>query len=290
MSLPTLPPIPLGEEYPLWNRVSIETCAHCSRRCGFCPQALNRRAPELMDKRVFRAIVTELDDLDFRGVVQMFGVNEPTLDPQLLDRVEMIAGPGRCVFVSTNGDGWKRAPAGNLVEAFKRGVTVINIDAYDTRTLDAYQPAVDSIIAQGIAAWTDAPFRAARRASIHLRDNRVFTQTSKREIHADRNLHDWNEPRIATFLGIERRETRGHCGRPFRHLVIGYDGSVKLCCALSPELAPVVGNVGTGLRAAWDSKAMFEYRAALQCGVRSRACEGCSARSAFSHIVRKVTL
>lgn len=270
MNLPKLTPVPYGEPYPTFTRVSVETTSRCTRACAFCPQSLGREHGRMSDETI-ASLVRQLDG--WRGVVECFGVNEPTADPRLPDVLRRLRGPGRCLYVSTNGDGWRRDPRRGVLAALDAGATVVDVNAYDDETVAVYRPVLERIVAEGEASWTDAPWRRQTGRRVHLRTTRD-------------DLHDWNNLELARRMGVERGPTRGYCARPHRHLVIRWDGAIRLCCAAWPGL--VVGHVDD-LWGAWNGRTMFEYRAALQEGRREGACEGCTHRMAYPHVVRRVT-
>ena len=76
MNLPNETPVDLetGEEYPLFNRVSLETSSKCNRRCSFCPVSTGRRDFPMtrMSYNLYRKICSQLGNLGFDGVAQMF--------------------------------------------------------------------------------------------------------------------------------------------------------------------------------------------------------------------------
>jgi MoaA/NifB/PqqE/SkfB family radical SAM enzyme len=241
---------------------------------------------------MIETIATELDEMDYAGCVSLVGVNEPTLDPRLLDVASRLRGPGRSILVSTNGDVWRRDPAGNVLRAFERGVNTVLVDAYDDRTWDAWSPAMEELFVAGLAERSCNPYVRRRGRAVVMRDNREFLATTIAK-SGERNLHDWQDPRIAAFIGRERAPTRGMCARPFRQLAVRHDGRVRLCCVINPSndgslVGGLVAGDTTGMRRAWNGAEFNRYRAALQDGRRIGACDGCMARSAFPGIVRRV--
>ena len=89
-----------------FRMVNIETCAHCNRRCSYCPQRTNPRAELFMSEDHVRKIIDELASLKFFGVVVWTLFNEPLLDHRLASFIAEMQSkvPGAYNTLYTNAD------------------------------------------------------------------------------------------------------------------------------------------------------------------------------------------
>lgn len=276
MSLPTLDPIPFGEPYQMFTRISIETCGMCTRDCWFCPahereQKLNPMTTELYDK-----ICRELSELSFDGVVQWFFVNEPLLDRKWRERITQLRAevPLCTIHVTTNWDTmYKKSQAYQLEmieRLFDAGVNSLNLNDYDNR---GYKELVK---------LTGRPIEEHCWKRIGPRKKVLSTSLGP---EAEGTVHSWSGHNKSNMGG------GGRCARPMRHIVVMWNGQVPLCCAVNPRTCETLGDINLqSLTEVWDSRRMFEYRHNLQQGVRANDCTNCDEKMAFPHIVRKVRL
>lgn len=265
-------PIPFGEAYPAWTRVSIETTGWCNRSCSFCP-ACNRRKATTMSDALYDSIVRQHEG--FTGVVQWFYCNEPLLDKQHLPRIAQLreAAPKCTIHLTTNGQAL-RGPE-HIVELFDAGVNSLNLNAYEAAHYPRYLEWADDIegVKRGPHNWT-------RCRGQHL---------SVEDMTAPTDLHDWTGS-VDVGENLVKRRT-GRCARPHRHIVVCWDGTVPLCCAVDPMTCEKLGDANTTpLVDIWNSLPFFKYRFSLQRGVREGQCEGCHENMAFPHVVRRVCL
>ncbi len=68
--------------------IQIETSSTCIAACHFCPYKKLKRAGKLMPIGLYRKIVDELVDIPFITRAKLVGLNEPLLDPYLIERLE----------------------------------------------------------------------------------------------------------------------------------------------------------------------------------------------------------
>jgi len=293
-------PIELGEEYPLFTRVSLETTSFCNRACSFCPIAWSgkERGTTYMTDDLFRKIIEELTELKFNGVLQMFLLNEPTVDRSILEKLKHISQemPKVTTYVSTNGDvfdailkkrGWGHAVQ-EIEKYYDAGLTVMNLNAYDpgTEQLARYNTLLSELLCRGVK-YTDNRYRKhpTGRRFIAVTDMRPERLTVK----ATDLLYIRNKDERAQMTSVPQK----HCSRMQRHIVILYNGEVPICCAIDPtdtEL-PVMGDVNRQtLKEIWNDEPMFRYRFFTQQAQRILpGCSTCTHRMAYPHVVRRVT-
>lgn len=275
-------PVPLGQPYPLFNRVSIETTAYCNRSCSFCPVSHGRRPRQIsMDDALYTRIVDELGELEFNGCIQMFLLNEPTLDKKLKDRAFELrtACPKATIYMSTNAD--TLITPEDVHEYYDAGFNVINLNVYDTGP-DQYSRLYK--LYQDIDA--EPTYNKYRRHSVR---KRYVCLTDMRPERTDASTFDM-------FMNRSEEDRRvskdSYCARPHRHIVARYDGKVPLCCAMDPTSDRVViaGDLNEqSLLDVWNGEVMFKYRWRLQQAMRDLpGCDNCNHKMAYSHVIRRV--
>lgn len=293
------PPVMLGrDQFPLFKRLSVETTSHCNRSCSFCPVSTGRRdfASVSMDDALFEKIVAELEGLRWGGVLQLFLLNEPLLDRKLRARLSAIRDrvPRATVYLSTNGD--PVAPPGRdaawsverMLELYDAGATTINVNVYDAGPEQAgrYGALVDALVATG-RVW-----RTSHKYNAKPRGTKWIALTDMRPERLSSSVVDMFHRRTQEERSRSGAKG-GHCARTQRHLVITYEGKVPVCCAVDPTHpdTPIMGDVrSSSLVEVWNSEQLFRYRFHTQRGLRDLpACDTCSHRMAYPHLVRQVT-
>lgn len=292
--LPKLPPIKFGgrQQYPLFTRISIETSKKCTRSCWFCPSGNREGAQQVMSQNLYDKIVQELSELKFAGVVQWFLLNEPLMDKAYLERIRQLrqACPKVTIHVTTNWDTMHRRPEPEQVvtihRLFEAGVNSLNLNDYDKR-------GYAKIVKMAADALPDPP-----HITLSKHHNWTRLGPRKRVLSAtfgSDQLHTWagaiGDTSDIASEGAQAQTGKGRCARPHRHIVVAYDGTVPICCAVDTTQAEVVGDVNENtLVEIWNSKRFFQYRHSLQQGIRDKDCSGCNATVAYSHVVRRVKM
>ena len=94
----------------MFKSVAIETTSVCNRRCGFCPNSddeLRGKIPQQeMEMELYKKIVEDLAEVEFKGSVSLQHFGEPLLDSQLEERISFTREhlPEAYIMLRTNGD------------------------------------------------------------------------------------------------------------------------------------------------------------------------------------------
>lgn len=69
--------------------IEIETHAYCNRRCSFCPNVSGIRTDknQLLPMELFKGIIDELSEIDFKGTIKFHRFNEPLANDIIFDRI-----------------------------------------------------------------------------------------------------------------------------------------------------------------------------------------------------------
>ena len=101
------------------HEVSIETLAHCNARCGFCPYGSLGREGERLEDGVIERLIEEMSTWRMPFYIAPFKVNDPLLDPRMVDICQDIERriPQAKIRLFTNGSaltGYHRTWIANL--------------------------------------------------------------------------------------------------------------------------------------------------------------------------------
>lgn len=296
MNLPKLPPVKFGkDQYPLFTRISIETSKVCNRTCWFCPAEQRGKKQKLMTDQLYSKILHELAALNFDGVVQWFFINEPLMDKRWPERIAALRSqvPRCTIHLTTNWDLMAKRSDDEQVATIKAlyeaGVNSFNINDYDEKGYGRIIP----IAATELNKWQHTKVTVSNHCwkKIGPRKRVLSCGPLPKTLHTRTGYTKLEN--IETFWKGGSQRGKKHCPRPFRHIVVQYDGKVPLCCTVDPTNAEVewMADINqVSLVEAWNSKRMWEYRSLLQDGKRAGQCAKCDAKFSFPSIVRRVDL
>ena len=239
---------------PLFDVILIETQNECTRTCWFCKFGQERQDAERsqMSWPTIERIVGNLRDLNYRGRISWFWINEPLMDSRIVEIIRYTRQQCPDAFISlvTNGD--------LLTDALYKDLRRNGLDAL------------------GISLY-DNP--AAERSAEIEQDGRLVLMDMRHVRVPPLENRGGNIKRHARlFVEPQRREQHTSCGRPFRMMTVNARGQVVLCCAdLYSDV--VMGDVTTDrLEAIWNGDAFQAYR--IQLSNRGRQglplCSDCS--------------
>jgi len=285
--------------------IAIETSALCNRSCVFCPNGGTTRPDELMPMELIHKIVAELKDLNYAGCVTLYNYNEPLRDKRIHDIIRHIATelPRACISLSSNGDYFKR-PA-DIQKLFDAGARQLTINIYSANDGCGKEARENAGVLKALAranlldSWltelnvdrdgglyTHAP-RGSRRARVERKFG--ITKGSKKlgqfELQNRAGNIDW-------FKAGSTEPLQKMCVRPFRFMVVNWDGGVTLCCNDYHQDVPMGSITAQTLVQVWNSERFNAYRVALLAKDRDVAlCRTCDyGGGSYSHMVETVTL
>lgn len=245
------------DAHALFNKIFIETISYCNNDCAFCPASAKagRKHPgHFMPEELYLKLMNELAALDYKGSVAFHGNNEPLLDLRLASWIKTARQflKDNFFYLYTNGLLINTDLAERL---FASGLNRIIINNYNDS--HALMPSVREII-------DNAP-RGKGEVIINYR--------MKREYLGNRAGESLN----AKFR--LKKPIHVICLRPLSEIVVGYDGTVPLCCA-DGAWKVVMGNVRERtLRDIWFSDFFKNTRKSLLRGDRNSTeiCRVCDA-------------
>lgn len=199
--------IVMQPEFPLFNKIEIETYNKCNNNCSFCPvsQGHDKRSPLLMDRMLFDSIINQLSQINYDGIVCLYSNNEPLLDermPELLKSTRKKI-PNAYILFYTNGI----LLTLKLLQDILDNTDFLYINCYST----------EKKLPEHI-----------KRIQKHLLCNNV--PQHKVEIHLRNKIEH-----LSSRAGNAPNRTQlacltSKCILPFSQMVIRPDGKVSLCC------------------------------------------------------------
>ena len=232
----------------LFEKIFIETVAHCNNNCDFCPLPgkIKAGAPlNFMSEELFMKIILELKSIFYKGSVAFHCNNEPLLDGRLASWIKIARAnlKHNFFYIYTNGILLSVTAAQELFDA---GLNRIIFNCYARG-----QEVINTV-------------KKLTREDVLLRGELVIQYRRKDEYLGNRAGQSPNS-RFSLKRPLEIM-----CLRPQREIVVCYDGTIPLCCA-DALLKSVMGNAREkSLREIWFADSFRRIRRAL--AERDRSC------------------
>lgn len=230
-----------GNEKLLFKKVFIETISYCNNDCAFCPASTKagvKNSGHLMAEDLYIKILNELADISFLGSIAFHCNNEPLLDSRLASWIKRARSLLKTNFfyLYTNGILINTELANKL---FKAGLNRIIVNNYSDK--HELIPSVKKLVDN----------------SYILRGEVIINYRFKNDYLGNRA---GEAPNAKGFL---KAPLKIMCLRPLTEIVIGYNGSVPLCCS-DGLWKTVTGNVKVStLKDIWFSDFLKSIKKSL---------------------------
>ena len=194
------------KEKKLFKYVEIETVNRCNGDCGFCPVNRNQKQREYkkMDRELFEKIISQLEELNYDGLLALFSNNEPFLDDRIFEFAQYARTrlPQAYIYLYTNGKLLS-------VDKFK---TII--EYLDFIQIDNYEPDLG---------------KSEEICKIEKYVNERGVQQKYNYFEIDKNAIRLSRGGTSPNLKVWYTSEVG-CALPFVQMVIRPTGEVSLCC------------------------------------------------------------
>ncbi|MDR0580837.1 MAG: SPASM domain-containing protein [Holosporaceae bacterium] len=249
------------------HSIQMETSSFCNRRCPYCVLSVYNRGQSFipMDKIVYNRLMNELNEIDYKGILDFHLFNEPLYERdyivKLMKKTRQCLPCARFRLVS-NGD---YLNGDFLDEICETGMGEFIItrqfnETWDIETQDAsIKKFIDDLSLEIISFRADV--------------NDIKYQVAyKKNREVKFTVQSTNFPLIGNDRGVLKNVAKhiknGGCNRPFNHFSVTYDGDVFPCCVMSPTLKGYsIGNI--------KSASIFDIFASEKaCGFRRSAFRG----------------
>lgn len=272
--------------------VKIELVRGCTRRCPFCALPYMEWVKEswrFMPDSIFRYIIDDMVGWRDKCRVEFAERGEPSLHPDIIDYIKYARKrlPKIQMMMTSNGDMIYKLGEEEFVdlvrEMFAAGLNILMLDCYSIRRYERMKrlfPESKLFFEDGIHPYS---YRGPNFEQIILVCEVVGRARDR--IRVLQNMGGSVDVKVAMDAGYIVTDVNESlskmCVRPFREIVIHYDGTVPLCCNDWKEEG-VIGNVKDNyLYELWD-KLDYARRLLLK---KDRAslmpCAVCSERVGF---------
>jgi radical SAM protein with 4Fe4S-binding SPASM domain len=238
----------------LFKVINIETRNTCTKTCWFCKFGLERQDETLreMDWSLIERIVYNLKDLDYRGRISWYGINEPLLDKRMLEILKFTKRHCPHAFLSfiSNGD---LLDAGIYKNLRQSGLDALGVSIYNDRTFEKINRIKDDRLV--ILEMRDLPPGRLENRAGSIKAQRTYQ-----------------------FEDELRQFENSSCARPFSMMVVNPTGQIVLCAS------DMYGDVIMGdvqeqrLEEIWNNEQFRHYRRTLMEQGRKdlKLCQDCS--------------
>ncbi len=94
----------IKRDYPLFERISIESNSYCNRFCSFCTRTYDNREKVRMPTELIFKTLYELNEVNFQGLISFHFYNEVFTDKRIFELFEKCVELGLNNYLVTNGD------------------------------------------------------------------------------------------------------------------------------------------------------------------------------------------
>ena len=229
---------------PLFSWVDINPSELCNRVCHFCPRGVSYpNTHSHITEDVIEKIGIDLEDVDFKGMINICGNGEPLLCKNLLPLIFRLK--NFTLEMVTNGDNLSEE---KILTLFDNGVDYINVSLYDGQhQLDDFHNLFEKcgILKSQYALreyWKPLPFLNNRAGILDSGQTRLENQCYY--LHYSIQI-DWN-------------------------------GDVLFCVQSVYNKIKKHGNIlETSLKDVWYGSSMNKYRSLLEINRHHSPCNGC---------------
>lgn len=217
------------------STIEIETINRCNNDCSFCPANRNRDIRKLkkMDDELFRKIVEDLVEIDYKGRISLFSNDEPLLDDRICKFAEYVREklPKAYISLFTNGILLNR----DLFEKLVKNLDYLRINNYND----------DLKLNENIS---------------DLQDQQLDEYNCLVEVEVRKKTQVLLNRGGLSPNNNSKAELNSPCILPFVQMVIRPDGNVSRCCQ-DVYGNTTLGNVATtSVWDVWNGEAYKKYR------------------------------
>lgn len=235
----------------LFKNIQVQTISGCNLKCSFCPNSYIQQEKKLMDKELFKKIINELSELNFKGRFSPYLMNEPLMDERLPDLINYSRTKLPYAKIRINSNGLLLSED-KLSQLFNEGLDEIRISCYSREIYNKLKNFDEFIKCRKLIL---TPY---------------FLDKYKKQYFNNRGGNiklPWKE----------YKKLNSFCERPFIQMYVNCDGDAVLCCS-DYEYQAILGNVKEkSLINIWNNDKYTKYRNALSNRKRQKLdlCKDC---------------
>ncbi len=254
--------------------INIETSAFCNRKCDYCPISYYPREQRFMEDKLFIKILSEMREIDYRGIFTLALFNEPLADRDIMKRIKTVKEycPHSYVRMNSNGDYLTKDYLEELSDA---GLDEMLVTLH-MNSGEKYTDEVAEKKLQVFFAKLGLEYSITSRTSMHNISCDLLYKGIRMLVVTNNWLEDGNDRGgELKELSIENRTQP--CTTPFREVVIDVDGKVRFCWNIFVN-TDCIGNVNdSSVLDIYFSDEMVDIRRNHLCfGTKDSPCVSCN--------------
>ena len=223
-----------AKEVPQPNVVNIETINRCNSTCAFCTANVHAEKRPLMkiDDGLYRSIIDQLADWNYKGHLTLYGNNEPWLDTRIVEfhKYAREKLPESFIFMSTNG----------LILTLEK--------------VNEIKPYINQLIINNYSM----------EMKLHPNIQKIYDYVkSHPEEYNDLDIQIQNRAGSAPNKKATEKVIKETCLLPFTDAWIMPNGKLGLCCCDNFEVTDFGDLNTTPLKEVWSSPKFMEARRAI---------------------------
>jgi MoaA/NifB/PqqE/SkfB family radical SAM enzyme len=260
--------------------INLETSYLCNRHCDYCPVSNSTRRTDqvTMDTSLVQKIAKELAEIRYENRISLNLFNEPLLDNNLEEKIELLRFylPWSTLTLNSNGDRLRRD---RLESLRKAGLNHICVTLHPPPfKLDSKSTLINRI-----------KKIIEKNSDNHDRDfdlNDGFLELSVSGLRLKIQWPNWRAQgtnrggSIDNYNG-KKMERTSPCVKPFREFTIFYDGDIQPCCESfhdqATQLTKISNVNNTSIFDAYASDKLASFRRSVfGFGRKTGICQFCS--------------
>jgi MoaA/NifB/PqqE/SkfB family radical SAM enzyme len=257
--------------------VDLELTEGCNLRCDFCGiQAIREGTGnfKFMTLPLAERIAASIAEAGWNSRLEFSGHGEPTVNPDFVEIVRMFRkhNPKNQLLMTSNGAGLVKDPTALIGALFTAGLNILCLDDYDGIKL------VGKIRERYHGEIPLQEYPEDMNANPHRRrprGTRMVVVIQDISI-ARKGVHSHINNRAGQGAPPTNRAEGKRCVKPFRDIVIRWDGNVNSCCNDYRGIIKV-GNAGkSAVAELWNGPVFKSLRRYMYHGKRDFVpCKGC---------------
>ncbi|NBH36280.1 radical SAM/SPASM domain-containing protein [Clostridiaceae bacterium] len=208
------------------QEIGIETSAFCNRKCVYCPVSEYPRKQQFMDDQLYKKILEEMRQIDYKGIFTLSLFNEPLASKDILNRIRLIKQYCPCSYVrmNSNGDYLTKDLLDELNEAGLNEILITqHMDVNETYSDEIAQEKIDAFFKRIGLTYTITKMKDMHNISCDLMYKKI------KLLVVTNNWEEDGTDRGGKIEFLSGKKRNQPCCTPFRELYIDVNGFVRFC-------------------------------------------------------------
>ncbi len=224
--------------------INFETSSFCNRKCVYCPVSVfGTRDQRYMSDRIFEKIISELKEIDYRGIIGMSLFNEPFAGDNIFDRIKAVknALPKCYVTLNSNGDYFNRDMLNKLSESgASEALITLHMAPGEKYSDELAKKKLEVFFEKLGLPYNISEEQEGHSISCNLNYEGLVLFVGTRNWESD----GCDRGGSVEALSISKREMP--CASPFREIALDIEGNFRMCCNMYVNTKPLANIMEKG--------------------------------------------